>query len=331
MVSTMNRAWRLLRQAILLSIATAFSGCSEDPSPVTGPPAGLAGYHLIALASDRGSTQGLTDIYLYDVDMRGIIPLAGLNHSGSSERDPAISGEGQRLFFASDRNQPGDSEILAYDLKDRMFLGVPNVNTSLSETEPAPSGDGLHLAFVRRYGTVDRILLAEGWPPALPVSLPVVGTVPYSDFSPSCDSTARRIAFTTDRAGNLDVMVWDRDSAGVLTLPDLASPDEDVEPWITPSGRFLAFASNRPSTGGGYNIYLYDLEARTFVSLPGLQSDGEDRHPSLSWDAQRIAFQSSRSGGAGMRDVWIYERAQALVRATLSSPRDDLQPFMRYK
>src|SRR5262245_59197732 len=113
---------RILAGAALLAIAMACGACGEDSAPPSGPRPGLAAYHLIAFVSDRSSTQGLTDIYLYDVDMQGIIPLAGLNRSATSEHDPAISGEGRRLFFSSDRNQPGDSDVLAYDLTDRKDL-----------------------------------------------------------------------------------------------------------------------------------------------------------------------------------------------------------------
>ena len=69
--------------------------------------------------------------------------------------------------------------------------------------------------------------MAQGWPPAATIDLPGLDTLAaYNDFSPVCDSTGRRIAFTTDRNGQHDVMVWDRDSASVLALPDLATPEE---------------------------------------------------------------------------------------------------------
>ena len=315
------------------ALAIGAGGCGEGVAPpIFGPNPGLGSRRLIAFASDRGKAPGLTDLYLYDVDAQALITVPGLNVAGSAENDPALTGDAERLFFAAARGTPFDTDVYAYDLTRRQIVALPHVNSLLPESEPAPAAGGLHLAFVRRLGAYRHIYLAEGWPPDSIASLPGLdSTAAFSDFSPACDSTARRIAFATDRAGNRDVMVWDRDSAGVLSLPDLASPDDDLEPSITPSGRYVAFASNRPSTTGGYRIYLYDLEARAFVALPGIDSDGDDRQPSVSADAQRIAFESSRTLGTARQDIWIYDRAQSRARSTppLASPADDLQPWLR--
>lgn len=293
---------------------------------------GLGGRRLIAFASDRGQPPGLTDIYLYDVDTPGIIALAALNTSGFAEFDPALTDDGSRLFFTSDRGVPGNYDLYAYDVTNRQLLALPGVNTGLPESEAAPAADGLHLAFSRRFGAFRRIFVVRGWPPDSNVALPGLDTTAaFNDFSPSCDSTARRIAFVSDRAGQRDVMVWDRDSTGVLALPDLASPEDDDEPSITPGGRYVAFSSDRPSGPGGRRIYLYDLAARAFVALPGVDANGDDRQPSLSADAMRIAFQSNRSLGTALWDVWIYERAGSVARSTppLASAANDVQPWLR--
>lgn len=315
------------------AIAIMMGGCGEGAqAPIFGPTPGLGTRRLIAFVSDRGRAPGLTDVYLYDVDAPGLIALTGLNTVSAAELDPALSDDAARLFFAADRGLPGDTDIYAYDVTSRQMLALPGVNSAMAESDPAPAADGLHLAFVRRFGAFRRIFVAQGWPPDSTIRLAGLDSAAaFNDFSPASDSTARRIAFATDRAGNRDVMVWDRDSARVLKLPDLASPDDEVEPSITPSGRFVAFASNRPSTGGGYRIYLYDLEARAFVLLPGIDSDGDDRHPSVSADAQRIAFESNRTLGTAGQDLWIYERAQSRARSTppLASAGNDLQPWLR--
>lgn len=322
------------RVALLaFTIAAIAAGCGgETVAPLFDGPAGLGTRRLIAFASDRGRPPGATDIYLYDVDALGLLSLQGLNSAAFPEREPAITDDARRLYFETDRTGTGDTDLYAYDLTRREMLALPGVNTGAAEGEPAPAADGRHLAFVRRLGAFRRIIMVHGWPPDSAVSLPGLdSTAAWNDFSPACDSTGRRIAFTTDRAGQRDVMVWDRDSARVLALPELASPEDDAEPSITPDGRYVAFASNRPSVDGGWRIYLYDLAARAPVALPGVGSDGDDRHPSLSADGQRIVFESSRTAGTARQDVWIYERATAQTRSTpsLASAADDIQPWVR--
>jgi TolB protein len=249
-------------------------GCAESGTPpLFGPNPGLQGRHLVAFTSDRGQAPGMTDVYLYDLDAPGIITLPGLNRTASAERDPALSFDGNRVFFSAARGAPGDFDVYAFGVVDRVLLALPHVNSALAETDPAPAADGVHLAFVRQIGATRRIVMVGGWPPDSIEALPGLdSSSTYEDYQPSCDSTARRIAFTSTRNGNPDVFVWDRDSARVLALPDLLSPDDDFEPSITRDGRFVAFASNRPHANDGYRIHLYDLEARAFVALPGLRS-----------------------------------------------------------
>lgn len=321
-------AWKIAAIAAL-----AAGGCGDDSRPLPfGPNPGFGGRRLIVFASDRLNSFGRTDVLLYDVDTPGIIPLQGLNTAAAAERQPALSADAERIFFAAARGVPGDTNLYVYDLGVRALIALPQVNTIAAETEPAPAADGRHLAFVRAAGPVRRVLLAYGWPPDSVGAPPGLNAAaPHEDFSPACDSTARRIAFVSTRAGQRDVLVWDRDSAGVLSLPELASSDDDLEPSITPNGRYVAFASNRPSTLGGYRVLLYDLEARAFVPLPGLAVDGNDRHPSLSPDAGTIAFQSDRSTGVAGWDVWIWERAAGRARSTpaIATALEDFEPWLR--
>lgn len=291
---------------------------------------GLGTRRLVALASDRGRAAGVTDLYLYDLDAGGLIPLAGLNGVASVERDPSLAADGRWLVFASDRGTPGAFDLFGYDLEQRVRVPLGAVNTAAAEEDPALAADGRHLAFVRRVGALRRVRLARGMPPDSLVATPGLdGPAGSSDSAPAPDSTARRIAFVTDRAGSSDVLVWDRDSAAVLALPDLAGPSEEVDPAITPDGRYVAFASDRG--GAGFRILLYDLAARSFVALPGLAADGEDRAPSLGRDLENVAFQSTRSFGTARRDVWVWERAASRARSTpgLASAGDDLTPWLR--
>jgi Tol biopolymer transport system component len=155
----------------------------------------------------------------------------------------------------------------------------------------------------------------------------------YQDHSPSLDETGGLIAFVSTRRGDPDVLVYDAAGKSLLALPDLAGPASDVDPWITPEGRHLAFASDRAGGSGGYDLYLYDLQARAFVALdPEVNTAATERRPALDPDASRIVFESDRTGTQGDRDLWIHVRTPAATtRAGASGPGTDIQPYLVWR
>jgi len=147
--------------AFAAATIVALAGCGSDQSPgrlldlEPAPP----GERVIAFASDRGRSTGLTDVYLYSLDTPGYLPLPGLNASGAVERNPALGGDAAVLFFETDRN--GNADVLAYDLARKELVALPFVNTFQPETDPAPAADGQHLAFVRRFNGYRRIQMGS--------------------------------------------------------------------------------------------------------------------------------------------------------------------------
>ena len=70
---------------------------------------------------------------------------------------------------------------------------------------------------------------------------------------------------------------------------------DDIEPDVSPDGRWVAFASDRCERGGRYSIYRFPLAG----GGPERVSDpptGDDRQPVYSPDGKWIAFRSNRSG-----------------------------------
>jgi Tol biopolymer transport system component len=286
--------------------------------------------NIVAFASDR---DGSYDIFLYDLSALRYYALPGLNDPTASERRPSLGNDAQVLAFATNRSSGmGDYDILIYDLGTSSLAQTPPINTPGREDEPAFTGDALSLMFVRDTLGVRRLRFYYGVSNHF-IPLPGIDAPPgFNDWAPAPNNTGTRIAFVSDRNGNPDVFVYDAPGDSLLDLPDLVSDSTDTDPWLTPDGRYLAFASTRTGGMGGYDLYLYDISAKAFVTLAaGVNSADDDRQPSLSVNAMVMSFQSTRAGSGGT-DVWNHDRTtgQTGQGSNQDSAMEDIEPSLRW-
>jgi len=191
----------------------------------------------------------------------------------------AVSPDGKRLYFASDRPLPGAS---------------------------AGKRSDLNIWFVERQG--------NGWGPARALG-PAVNT-PAEDLSPSiaADGTLYFASSRPSGKGSLDI--WrSRPEGGDFAAPenlgDVNSPGPDGAPSISPDQSLLVFASNgRPDTLRGRGHYyprsdLYVSEAAgagwgtpRHLGAP-VNSTASESNPSFSADGASFFFSSDR-GFAGI-------------------------------
>jgi len=321
-----SRGGTLLLATLALAILTGCSKTTQTRVPDS------SGTHLLVFASDRNQSTGQFDIYLYDLDALGFRLISNLNSISVADLNPTITPEGRVIAFQSNRGGSSGSDILLYDRAIANFVTAPGVNTVNDETDPAFSHDGRYLAFTRTIGGLKQIELDDGLKDTL-VALPGLNTPTSNYWAPSPNESASLVAFVTDRNGNPDVMVYSVAGDSLFNLPDLASSGTDTDPWLTPDGHYLCFASDRSGGAGGLDLYLYDLPARTFVTLaPTLNTDKTERGPTLSNDGHLIVFESDRTSSLGGMDLWNYNRTTGQIgQAPLeSSISTDQQPFLLY-
>ncbi len=322
-----------MRRWWLATALAAAAGCSKQTSaPV---PCDTSGIRLLAFASDRRQAAGHDQIWLYDLDAQGFHLLRNLASPSAVDSTPALSPDGELIAFTrADTTDPARTRIMIYARAACGFVSRPVLDTG-HERDPAFTGDGLRLAFARdTLGHWRLRLLNSGG------SLAPIGHLGdpqgYDDWAPAPSQDGSRIAFVSNRAnpqlpvppGGPHVYVYDVAGDTLVATPGLDSLGADVDPSLTPDGRWLCFASNRAGGKGGFDLYLYDLGARTLVRLDNANSDQDERRPSLRAAATGLAFQSARAGGGGQFDVWLYSLGAAAPYQLpeMPSPGNDLQP-----
>ncbi|WP_341716240.1 VWA domain-containing protein [Micromonospora sp. FIMYZ51] len=145
------------------------------------------------------------------------------------------------------------------------------------------------------------------------------GTVAHPALSPD----GRRVAFTSDRAGNADIWVIGTDGSGLRRLTD--HPAEDSWPTWSPDGTRVAFASTRADLAGDLWVMSATGGGQTRLT-DGPAADGQ---PAWSPDGRRLAFTTTRFAPAstpGLRTVATVAATGGAVTRAVPGPGDAAEP-----
>ncbi|HUS60916.1 MAG TPA: hypothetical protein VMY34_01890 [Acidimicrobiales bacterium] len=127
---------------------------------------------------------------------------------------------------------------------------------------------------------------------------------------------AGRIAYVTNRDGNLEIysVLWD--TTGVTNLTkNIAS---DYGPAWSPDGTKIAFTSNRD---GNAEIYVMNADGTNQTRITANAAD--DTHPSWSPDGLRLSFGSTRTG---FGDIYTMASDGSDLRQVTSDYRPEAKP-----
>ncbi len=150
--------------------------------------------------------------------------------------------------------------------------------------------------------------------PALIIGM--AGMLPGFSAAPAFADSSGRIAFVSDRAGNLEIYLMDTDGTNLLRLTE--HPAADRSPAWSPDGQQLAFVSERD---GNAEIYLMQADGTAQRNLTNHPE--ADQSPAWSPDGQRIAFAATRAGNT---DIYVMNSdGTGLLRLT-DNPAGDFAP-----
>ncbi len=247
------------------------------------------------LASPKVSPDGKTIAFVqgkgflaFDVY---VVPFSGgepsrLTNDNHTVRGMAWTADGKALVFSSDRGG---------------VLAIWKVPVSGGAPEPAAAGgENANALSVSRHG--DRLAYVSSrqdfniWRAPGPSSdgshtapTSVVASTMF-DGQPDYSPDGKRIAFSSDRSGPMEIWAVESDGSNPVQLTSLGASDTGTPRW-SPDGKWIAFDSRVDGHG---NIYVVPAEGGASRRLTS--ENAENNVPSWSGDGKWIYFSSDRTG-----------------------------------
>ena len=214
--------------------------------------------------------------------------------------------------------------------------------------DPCLSPDGQELYFTCGRAGADANLfvayrIGGGWTDPKPIA--EINT-DADEIGPALAPDSATLYFFSNRPGGeggYDLYVSRHDgtrwSKPANLGPHVNSPFNEYDPFVTPDGKALLFASNRPTEEDerlpehawpatlreqrrlyDYDLYALDLaaEAAQPRRLDSASSPANDGQPAVSSDGKWLYFASDRPGGLGGYDLWRARITMAPLGAILS-------------
>ena len=252
----------------------------------------------ILFVSDRNNSK---DIWIMKSD--GLEPKNLTKTRKTNEETPTASPGGVHMTFSSDggANKARWTYIMSLDGKGKRR----NITEGAGENNPVWSPTGTEIAYTALAGNSLSIYILSLWNWTPQISVKAIETAepfnvtdaPSTDTHPAWSPDGGKIAFSSNRDGDLEIHVMDV----VLDKPDPENPPGllqltknevvDWQPSWSPDGTKIAFSSKRD---GNWEIYVMDANGQNQVNLTN--NPASDQNPSWSPGGTKIAFSSKRDG-----------------------------------
>lgn len=128
-----------------------------------------------------------------------------------------------------------------------------------------------------------------------------------------------KIAFVSNRDGNLDIYALDSDGSNLTRLTD--DPSQDVNPIWSPDGSRIAFLSARDSASPNrtYGIYVMDADGSEVKRVSPAGGDYRNRNvlPNWSSDGSSLTFPACQEDDCG---IFEFDLANSYLTNVTDSP-----------
>ena len=209
---------------------------------------------LVVFVSNR---DGNNELYVVGVDGTG---MRRITNTAYPEIDPSFSPDGRWIIYTS--MAEGDKDIVRLPLTGGEPEDLVTGEGDQFMARMAPDGA---LVYVENGGDEEIILYKDGVKKNLSQS-------PGLDLMPSFSTDGRLVYFTSNRGGDYDLFVVNRDGSALKELITLESSEGRAA--VSPDGQFLAVASDQD---GELDIYIYSLDGEMLEQLT--QNEAEDYEP----------------------------------------------------
>jgi len=186
---------------------------------------------------------------------------------GDEEGNPAPAADELELYWGESQvwRAGRSSRALPFGAPSTVIAEVAGAFSSPQAPHVAPDQRTLYFTAQTATAASEVFVVGRASPQvpfddATAARIPALGTSADEGW-PSLTADERIIFYTSNAAGNLDLMTASRSDklasfANVRTLTELVSPSADEDAGISADGRTLWFASTRPGGMGDYDIYV---------------------------------------------------------------------------
>ena len=299
--------------ALLTLMAPVFFSCEDG-----GNGSGSSSISKIAFTSLReGDTS--TELYVMDADGKN---QTKLTDNWATDRDPAWSPNGDKILFSSNRDDNHELYVMNADGTNTTRLtDLPNF-----AIEPEWSPDGQKIAFMSQVtgtwpGLVFLTLIMDSTGDnleELPFPPPTAENRNREDGMAVWSPDSERMAFASNRDGQFEIYVMDRDGSNQTNLTNNSATD--YRPSWSRDGTRIAFVSWRDNAQHE-QIYVMDADGTNTIRLS--DDTANDTRPSWSPDGTQLAFASDRDENW---EIYVMDADGSNLTNITQSPGSDSEP-----
>jgi len=244
----------------LFLLAILLVGCSQ---PFVTPTATSTATPLPTETATQQTFRGSQDVVLLSLEENGYahlffyipqqLPLTRLTYGEWDDTSPALSPDGTKVAFASDRGGTWDLYILILESGEITQV----TNSPGYESAPSWSPDSQWLAceiYQDEHLDIAIVSLTDGNQEPIPLT-----NEDSTDHSPAWAPDGRHVAFVSNRGGDSDIWLADLDKTGEERYVNLSRTPFSAEshPIWTGDGSKLAWASTTQNIGFS-GIYVWE-------------------------------------------------------------------------